>query len=85
MPSWELFEAQDAAYKDAVLPARIKARVSMEAGSSFGWERYVGEDGAIIGIDRFGASAPAAVLYEKFGFTAENLPARALTVLGLEP
>jgi len=85
MPSWELFEAQDAAYKDAVLPARIRARVSMEAGSSFGWERYVGEDGAIIGIDRFGASAPAAVLYEKFGFTAENLAARALTVLGLEP
>jgi transketolase len=85
LPSWELFEAQDASYKQAVLPARVRARVAIEAGSSFGWERYVGDEGAVVGIDHFGASAPAGVLYEKFGLTAENLLARVLALLGRRP
>lgn len=82
LPSWELFEQQDAAYKDNVLPPEVKARVAIEAGSTFGWERYVGDAGAIIGIDHFGASAPADVLYEKYGLTAEHLVTRARAVLG---
>ena len=71
MPSWELFEAQPQAYRDSVLPPDISARVSIEAGSTFGWERYVGRDGARIGMTTFGASAPAADLYKHFGITAE--------------
>ena len=71
MPSWELFEAQPQAYRDSVLPPEIAARVSIEAGSTFGWERYVGRDGARIGMKTFGASAPAADLYKHFGITAE--------------
>ena len=58
MPSWELFEAQPKSYRDEVLPPRVRARVSIEAASPFGWERYVGLAGAIIGVNRFGASAP---------------------------
>lgn len=85
LPSWELFEAQDAAYKEAVLPGHIRTRVAIEAGSSFGWERYVGDEGAVVGIDRFGASAPAAVLYEKFGLTAENAVAHTLALLEKRP
>ena len=84
LPSWELFEAQDAAYKEAVLPPGVKARVAIEAGSSLGWERYVGDAGVIVGLDHFGASAPAGVLYEKFGLTAENVVARTLGSLGRE-
>jgi transketolase len=71
MPSWELFEAQPQAYRDSVLPPDVAARVSIEAGSTFGWERYVGRDGARIGMKTFGASAPAADLYKHFGITAE--------------
>jgi transketolase len=71
MPSWELFEAQPQAYRDSVLRPEIAARVSVEAGSTFGWERYVGRDGARIGMKTFGASAPAADLYKHFGITAE--------------
>lgn len=82
LPSWELFEEQDAAYKESVLPAGVKARVAVEAGSTFGWERYVGDAGATVGIDHFGASAPAEVLYEKFGLTADAVVAKARTVLG---
>ncbi len=85
LPSWELFEAQDAAYRETVLPDRVEARVAIEAASSFGWERYVGNAGAVVGIDHFGASAPADVLYREYGFTAENLVVRALGVLGREP
>ncbi|MCA9963905.1 MAG: transketolase, partial [Anaerolineales bacterium] len=65
----ELFEQQSAAYKESVLPTAVSARVSVEAGSTIGWERYVGLRGKSIGLDRFGASAPAEVLYEKLGVT----------------
>ncbi len=75
MPCWELFEAQDANYRESVLPEAVEARVAVEAGVSFGWERFVGRKGRTIGQDRFGASAPGAVNFEKFGFTAENVAA----------
>jgi len=78
LPCWELFAAQDEAYKASVLPPEIKARVSVEAGSTFGWERYIGDQGVAVGIDHFGASAPASVLYREFGITAENVANRAL-------
>jgi transketolase len=71
MPSWDLFEAQPQAYRDSVLPPEITARVSVEAASPFGWERYVGRNGAHIGMTTFGSSAPAADLYRHFGITAE--------------
>lgn len=82
LPSFELFEAQDAAYREEVLPATCVARVAMEAGSSFGWERYVGMQGRVIGMTTFGASAPAGALMKHFGFTAENFVAVAKEVLG---
>ncbi|MGH6889221.1 MAG: transketolase [Rhizomicrobium sp.] len=71
MPSWELFDAQPQSYRDQVLPPDIAARVSVEAASTFGWERYVGREGARIGMTTFGASAPAADVYRHFGITAE--------------
>ena len=80
MPSWELFAAQDAGYRRAVLPVGVP-RVSVEAGRTWGWERWIG-DGEAVGIDHFGASAPAEVLAEKFGMTAENVCAAARRVLG---
>jgi transketolase len=73
MPSWELFEAQSQEYRDAVLPPEVTARVAVEAAVPLGWERYVGPQGKIIGMNRFGASAPYKVLAEKFGFTADNV------------
>ncbi len=73
MPSWELFEEQSQAYKDSVLPPLVRARVSIEAAASFGWSKYVGDGGEIVGIDHFGASAPGPVVMEKFGFTAEHI------------
>ena len=69
MPSWELFLKQDKAYRDSVLPPSCKKRVSIEAGSTFGWEKFIGDEGLAIGLDHFGASAPYKVLTEKFGFT----------------
>ncbi|MGH9321065.1 MAG: transketolase [Vicinamibacteria bacterium] len=71
MPCWEIFDAQDSAYRESVLPSSVKARVSIEAGVSFGWERYLGRAGKAVAIDRFGASAPGEVNYEKLGLTAE--------------
>lgn len=71
LPSWELFEAQDAAYRESVLPAAVTARVSIEAGITQGWYKYVGTSGVAIGIDRFGASAPYEEIYEKLGLTAD--------------
>jgi transketolase len=73
MPSWELFEQQDQAYRDSVLPPAISARVSVEAGSVIGWDRYVGASGARIGMHGFGASAPIEDLLKKFGFTPEKV------------
>ena len=73
LPSWELFNVQTAVYRESVLPSGIRARISIEAAASLGWERYVGLDGIAIGLARFGASAPAGVLYEKFGFTVQRV------------
>ena len=81
MPSWELFEAQPDEYRETVFPPEVTARVAVEAASPHGWERYVGRDGAIIGIDRFGASAPGETNMQRFGFTPENVVAHARTVL----
>jgi len=73
LPCWERFGAQDPAYRDSVLPPDVRKRVSVEAGVSLGWERWVGDEGAILGLDRFGASAPAATIFEAFGFTADHV------------
>jgi transketolase len=73
MPCWELFDRQPASYRDAVLPPAVRARVSIEAATPFGWERYVGLDGAIIGVGGFGASAPGPVVMREFGFTADHV------------
>ncbi|WP_288831987.1 transketolase [uncultured Megasphaera sp.] len=81
MPSMELFEQQDEAYRKAVLPAFIRARVAIEAGSSFGWQCYVGLDGATVTLDRFGASAPAEVLFKEFGFTVDHIVEKTKQVL----
>jgi transketolase len=82
MPSWELFERQDAAYKESVLPANVTARVSVEMASTFGWERYVGPKGKIMGMRTFGASAPLKDVLKKFGFELDNVIATAKEVLG---
>lgn len=73
LPSFDLFEAQDEAYKESVLPKAITKRVAVEAASPFGWERYIGSEGKMIGIDHFGASAPGGYVLEQFGFTVENV------------
>jgi transketolase len=81
MPCVEWFEEQDSAYREQVLPHRVKARVSVEAGVTFGWRQYVGDSGVSIGVDHFGASADYQRLYEEFGLTAERTVAAARTVL----
>jgi len=81
MPSWELFEAQPAAYQEEVLPPAVHARVSIEAASPFGWERHVGPAGAIIGVHGFGASAPGPEIMARYGFTVEHVVATARGVL----
>ena len=73
LPCWERFDAQDQAYRDSVLPPSVRKRVSVEIGVSLGWERWVGDEGAIIGLDHFGASAPAGTIFERFGFTADRV------------
>jgi transketolase len=82
MPSWELFERQEAAYRESVLPASVSARVSVEMASTFGWERYAGPKGKIIGMRSFGASAPLKDLLKKFGMEADKVVAAAREVLG---
>ncbi len=77
MPSWFLFAQQDQAYRDLVLPPDVGVRVAVEAGSTFGWARWVGAAGTVVGIDHFGASAPAETLYERFGVTTEEVVAAA--------
>jgi transketolase len=81
MPSWELFDAQPQSYRDQVLLPSIRARLAVEAGASQGWHRYVGDGGGVLGIDRFGASAPGDVVMREYGFTAENVCERALALL----
>jgi transketolase len=73
LPCWERFDEQDQAYRDGVLPPTVRNRVSVEAGASLGWERWVGDEGAIVGLDHFGASAPAGTIFEHFGFTTERV------------
>lgn len=82
MPSWELFEAQDAAYKETVLPKAVTKRLVVEAGISMGWCKYMGAEGDIVALDRFGASAPGGTCMEKFGFTVDNVLAKAKALLG---
>ena len=82
MPSWSLFEAQPEAYREQVLPAAITARVAVEAAASFGWERYVGDEGRIVALNRFGASAPYERVYEELGITAEAMVEAALALVG---
>jgi len=84
MPSWELFEAQTAEYRQSVLPQGVKARISIEAGSTIGWSRYTGSEGVNIGVDRFGASAPGKTLYEQFGITVNRVVETALKMLNLD-
>jgi transketolase len=81
MPSWDLFEKQDKAYKDSVILPEVKARVAVEMAHPFGWERYVGDQGAIIAIDRFGASAPGDRVIKEYGFTVENVVSKVKSVL----
>ena len=77
MPCRELFERQDAAYRESVIPPSLKARVSVEAGSPLGWREIVGDAGQIVGIDHFGESAQGDTLLQKYGFTSENVAAKA--------
>jgi transketolase len=84
MPSWELFEAQSQAYRDSVLPPSFHARLAVEAGVTQGWHRYVGDRGDVVGMDRFGASAPGPVVMREFGFSVENVCKRALALLERE-
>jgi transketolase, bacterial and yeast len=81
VPSQELFEEQSAEYKESVLPKSVRARVAIEAGSDMSWQRYVGLDGATVTLNHFGASAPGKILFEKFGFTVQNVVAKAKAVL----
>ncbi|BAY88802.1 MULTISPECIES: transketolase [unclassified Tolypothrix] len=82
LPAWDLFDAQDAAYRESVLPKAVTKRLSVEAASSFGWHKYVGSEGATVSIDTFGASAPGNVVLEKFGFSVDNVLAKAKELLG---
>jgi transketolase len=82
MPSWELFDAQPEDYRNSVLPPEVKARVSIEASTPLGWERYVGLAGTAIGVPHFGASAPAEILYEKFRLTPGRVVEEAVRLLG---
>lgn len=81
MPCWEVFEAQDAAYKESVMPKAVRARLAVEAASDFGWYKYIGMDGDIICMDGFGASAPAGQLFKDFGFTVENVVEKAMALV----
>lgn len=80
LSSWEIFDRQPENYRESVLPSSVKGRIAVEAGIKLGWEHYVGIDGAVVGMDGFGASAPASVLYEKFGITAQRVVEAARSV-----
>jgi transketolase len=81
MPSWELFDAQPSSYRDSVLPPSAPARLAVEAGVTQGWRKYVGDGGDVIGVNRFGASAPGKVVMREYGFTVENVYERAMKIL----
>jgi transketolase len=80
MPSWELFEAQPRAYRDSVLPPAVRARLAVEAGVPQGWQRYVGDQGDMLGVEQFGASAPGEVVMREYGLTVEHVYTRALAL-----
>jgi transketolase len=82
MPSWSLFETQKASYRESVLPPTIKKRVTVEAASPIGWHRWAGDEGTVIGVERFGASAPGQDVLTHLGFTADHVAAAALRILG---
>jgi transketolase len=82
MPSWDIFEHQPEAYREEVLPSRVKARIAIEQGSVLGWDRYVGPEGRVIGMKTFGASAPLKELQHKFGFEPDHVVAAAMEMLG---
>lgn len=81
MPSWELFDKQSQEYRDSVILPGVKARLAIEMGHSFGWDRYVGDQGDVLGINRFGASAPGPVVIKEYGFSVENVVARVKQLL----
>jgi transketolase len=81
MPSWELFQQQPRSYRDEVLPPTVTARLAIEAGASLGWDRYVGPRGKILGVDRFGASAPGDVVLQRYGFNVDNVTSLARSLL----
>jgi len=82
LPSWELFEKQDQQYRESILPKAVTKRLAVEAGTSFGWCCYTGSEGASISVDTFGSSAPGGIIMEKFGFTVDNVVAKAKELLG---
>ncbi len=82
MPSWDLFDAQDESYRESVLPKSIKKRVTIEAGSPVGWHRWAGDEGEVIGVGHFGASAPGEDVFVHLGITAEHVTAAALRISG---
>jgi transketolase len=82
MPSWNLFDAQDESYRESVLPQGIRKRVTVEAGSPQGWHRFATDEGTVIGIDHYGASAPGEEIFKHFGFTSEHVTSAALRLLG---
>jgi transketolase len=82
MPCWELFEEQDQSYRDEVLPPDVKKRIAIEAASPMGWHKWVGDEGDIIAVETYGASAPAEIIFEKYGFTVDNVVQHALALLG---
>src|SRR5208283_4072626 len=81
LPSWELFDMQPREYRDAVLPPSIGARLAVEASAPLGWRGYVGDRGGVLGVERFGASAPGSVMLREYGFTVDNVCTRALALL----
>jgi transketolase len=81
MPSWELFDSQPQEYRDYVLPPSLRARLAVEAALPLGWHRYVGDRGDVIGVERFGASAPGNIVMEKFGFTVDHAVQRAMALV----
>ena len=80
MPCWELFELEDDAYQAEVLPPDVGARLAIEAGVTLGWQRWVGDRGGVLGVDRFGASAPGATVLAEYGFTVDNVVEQALAI-----
>jgi transketolase len=84
MPCWGLFDVQSRNYRDSVLPPSVHTRLAVEAGATQGWRKYVGDKGDVIGIDRFGASAPGKTVMKEYGFTVDNVCDRAVKLIGMK-